>query len=151
MHQSFQAKLGVRGGHAARAGGLVAIVVSVLWALTGVGTLVWALIVWAEGSATGGWGGWWLELFGAGIAAVGFAAVTAAVVGIVLAIRLMRQRGRVGPGVYFGVIAGASGVVLVLDVLGETGPEPWALPLLLNAVACVVVTVLAIRSSAESG
>ncbi|HEV2760614.1 MAG TPA: hypothetical protein VGV86_13700 [Acidimicrobiales bacterium] len=68
-----------------------------------------------------------------------------------LAIRLMHQRGRVGPGVYFGVIGGASGVALVLDVLGETGPEPWALALLLNAIACVVVTVLAIRSRAGSG
>lgn len=74
----------------------------------------------------------------------------AAVVGIVLAIRLMRGRGRVGPAVYFGGIAGGSGVVLVLDVVGETGPEPWALPLLVNAVACVVVTVLAVRSHSGS-
>lgn len=67
-----------------------------------------------------------MERLGATIAAVGVAVLIAAVVGIVLGIRLMRERGAVGPAVYFGLIAGASAVVLVLDVFGETGPEPWA-------------------------
>ena len=149
MQQILRPKHGVRGGQAGRAGGLVAIVVSILWALTGAGTIVAGLNLWASGSAAGGWGGGWGELLGVTIVAIGVAVVIAAVVGVVLGIRLMRDRGGVGPAVYFGLVAGASGVVLALDVFGETGPEPWALGVLLNVAACSVVTVLAIRSAAE--
>src|SRR5688572_9268480 len=98
-----------------------------MWALAGAGTVVFGLIHRAEGDAVGGFWGGWVELLGATIVAIGVAVLTAAVVGSVLGIRLMRGQSTVGPAVYFRLIAAASAVVTLLDLFGETGPEPWVL------------------------
>lgn len=97
---------------------------SVLWAMLGIGATWVGLSVWADARAAGGLMGWLGELASTGLTIVGVSVVIAAVVGSVFGVRLMRELGTAGPAAYFGLIAGGSGVVLLYDFpLEDTAPS----------------------------
>jgi hypothetical protein len=123
VHDFVRPNVNARIRDSGRVGGAVALVVSAMWALAGAGTVVFGLIHWAEGDAVGGFWGGWVDLLGATIVAIGVAVLTAAVIGSVLGIRLMRGQETVRPAVYFGLIAAVSAVITLLDLFGRQGPN----------------------------
>lgn len=140
----------MRGG-LGRTGGVLAVVVSALWALaaaifTGVGVV---LVISGRSDDASVDPEGFLEFVGAGVILVGALTLAAAVLGIVLGRRTAggHGRGSLGLAALFALFAAVSGMFLASAFADETGVDTGGVVLFgANTAACVAVVLLALAA-----
>lgn len=137
----------MRGG-AGRTAGILALVVSSLWALGATSAVVFGVLLFLSGrdsDASVDVEGF-AEFVGGGLAVVGGIVLAAAIAGIVLGIRLARRGGggvRIALAVIFIVYAMVSGLFLMSALADESGVDVGGVAMFgLNTAVCVAVVIL---------
>lgn len=134
--------------HAARSGGVLAIVLSSLWALPALAAVVLGVMLVISGRDDDGWTvAGFAEFFGGALAVAGGIVLAAGILGIVLGARMLKGRGRVAPAVVFTIFALISGLFLVASIADETGADPGGIVVFgANTAACAAIAVCALGS-----
>jgi hypothetical protein len=131
-------------GDPGRTGGIIAIVLSSLWALAGVGVFVFGAVLYSEASRAGGSLAGLGQLLGIAAAVVAVLTISGAALGVLLGKRLMQGRARITPAVIFGVIGTVFGMYLVGTVVHIVGLN--VLVFGLHTAACISVPVFTYRA-----
>lgn len=136
---------------AGRSGGLLAIVVSALWALPAAAALVVGVLLLLSGrtdDATLDVEGF-AQFVGGGLAAAAAIVLAAAATGVVLGVKLRRGRSgaRIGLAVLFALFAAVSGMFLAASLADSSGVDVGGvIGFGLNTAACLAVVVLAMAA-----